>query len=380
MENADEFHFPNDAALAGWQLLARTPFADRVQAASQRCIRLLFIGFSDTVTEIVIQLLRVSAFEGLDPVRIDILYDEPQSPADRIIGRVPNLRHMLDDHDGGKTQPLAWAGRIHLHEGSPVDLTHACALSDKLAADGPVTAIIIAGEDSGANLKAALSIRPWTARHPLFAAPIYVQAPAPESLDEFYVRYDGIRPPPVSGLLSNIPGSTDATHVIEPFGMPEALYSAEFLVGRREKLARRLHDAYRRRRREALAQQGNTSRTDLPDWKDLAETYRQANRRAVDFIPAVRLAAGMPDWWDRNAGLPRRLVDDAKSLEKLARMAHKSWRADRELDGWRPAAERDSARRLHTDLIDYDELSEEKKDLDREQIRLFADLQPEQGS
>lgn len=378
MENGDDIHFPNDAALAAWQLLARTPFADQAMAVGHRRIRLLFAGFSQTVTEIIIQLLRASAFEGLDPVRIDIFCEDRRSTAERIVSRATNLRHMLDGHEADKHQPLAWAGRIHLHEERSVDLIHNPALSDALATDGPFTAIVIAGDDQTANVRTALSLRPWTARHPVFAAPIYIQADRSEGSSEFYIRYDGIRPKPAAGLLAMIRGSKDEAEVIEPFGTPEDLHSPGSLLAEREMLAKRVHEAYRRRRREALARQGSTERTDLPDWNNLDDTYRQANRRAVDLIPALRLAAGLPNWWDRNAGLPRGLVDDPRSLERLSRMTHKSWRADRELDGWLPAAVRDSDRRLHTDLVDYDDLSEEKKELDREQIRLLADFQPKQ--
>lgn len=374
LPNGDEFRFLNDASLSARQLLERTPFAEQAQASGQTRIRLLFTGFSQTVLEIVIQLLRISAFEGMEPIRIDILCEDTQMVAQRIVGRIPNLRHMLGDRDTDGQQPLAWAGRIHLHRQSPVELSYRSGLSETLAKDGAFTAIVVAGDDPAGDLKTALSIRPWTAQNPVFAAPIHVRAGAPSSLSAFYVRHDGLRPKPVSGLLARIGGSADPAAVIEPFGMLEDLYSPAFLFGEREELAERLHEAYRQRRREALARQGDTSRTDLPDWKDLPETYRQANRRAVDFIASARLATGVPDWWDRDAGLPSALVEDPQSLERLSRMAHKSWRADRELDGWRPAAERDSAKRLHTDLVEYDELTEEKKELDREQIRLLASL------
>ena len=369
-----EYPMPGDAVLAARPLIARTPFSDQALAAGQRRIRLLFTHFSDAALEIVIQFLRVSFVEGMEPARIDILCADRKAVVDRIVARAANLRHMLEEDAGPEPRPLRWAGRIHLHDGDFTALTHASPLAAALAAGGPVTAIVVAGDDPGENLRVAFAIRPWTALNEAFAAPIHVLANGPDTPSAGLTRRDGLRPAPASGLLAGLPGSANPAEVIEPFGMPEDIHSPDFLNGERERLARRLHAAYRKRRIEALARQGGTERSDLPAWQDLEETYRQANRRAVDFIPSARLGAGLADWWNSAAGLPEAMIRDPEMLEHLSRMAHHSWRADRELDGWTPAPIRDSARLLHTDLVDYDRLTEEKKELDREPIRLLAGL------
>jgi hypothetical protein len=363
-----------DAKLSARHLVARTPFADQALAAGQRRARLLFSHASPTALEVVIQFLRVFFYEGMEPVRIDMLCSDRLSAIERIVSRAPNLRHMLEDDPGTDPCPLRWAGRLILHEAPAMALGDPSPLAAELAAAGLFTAIIIANSDTRENIAIARAIRSGNAGNPAFAAPIYVQAG--EAIGDVapLVRYDGLRPKPPVGLLSTIPGSVEAGEVIEPFGMPDEIHSPDFLMGARERLAIKLHEAYRQRRNDAMLRQGETERTDLPTWGALDETYRQANRRAVDLIPSLRLAAGIDDWWNTAAGLPRELVADPAMLEKLSRMAHHSWRADRELDGWRPALVGDPARRLHTDLVDYDSLTEEKKELDREQIRLFAEF------
>ena len=267
-------------------------------------------------------------------------------------------------------RPLAWAGRIHMHAG---DLA---GLADRLEKDGPFAAIVVAGDNAAENAETALAIRPWTARRPAFAAPIYVEDGAPGLARRAYIRYDGIRPRPDQGFLSTLPGSSDAAAAIEPFGMLEELRAPDFLSGAREQRAALLHEAYRQKRLDALHEDIDSGRSELPDWNDLDETYRQANRRAVDFLPVLRIAAGIERWWEPSGEqLKSALARDPQLMETLARMVHESWRADRELEGWRQGDIRDASRRLHTDLVDYDALTDEKKELDREQIRLLAELE-----
>ena len=362
-----------DAMLSARHLVARTPFADQAIATGQRRVRLLLPHVSETVLEVVIQFLRVFFYEGMEPIRIDMLCGDRASAIDKIVSRAPNLRHMLGDDPATDPCPLHWTGRLLLHEAPAMAIGDPVLVAD-LAAAGPFTAIVIASGDMAENIAIARALRSQTAGSQAFVAPIYVKAGEPIGDVSSLVRYDRLRPKPSVGLLSTIPGSVEAGEVIEPFGMPGEIHSPDFLRGARERLAIKLHEAYRQRRYDALLRQGETERTDLPTWGALDETYRQANRRAVDFIPSLRLAAGLADWWNAVAGLPRELVADRVMLEKLSRMAHHSWRADRELDGWRPALVGDPARRLHTDLVDYDSLTEEKKELDREQIRLFAEF------
>jgi hypothetical protein len=363
----------NDAMLCARHLLSRTLFADQALATGQSRVRLLFPLFSETALEIVIQYLRIFFFEGMKPTHIDMICDDRQAATARIAARAPNLVHMLDENDEG--QSLRWAGRIFLHETRPATFAFPALRAVENATEGPFTAIVVAGDDIHVNISAALTIRQATAGIPAFAAPVYVRADTVAGAAAPWVRYDRLRPTPSAGPLATMPGSTEARDVIEPFGMLKETHPQDFLQGERERLARKLHAAYRQRRNEALAARGVTERADLPDWAALEETYKQANRRAVDFIASVRLAAGISDWWNSAAGLPKGLIADPVALERLARMAHHSWRADRELDGWRQGPVRDSARRLHTDLVDYDVLTEEKKELDREQIRLFAEFQ-----
>jgi hypothetical protein len=150
-----------------------------------------------------------------------------------------------------------------------------------------------------------------------------------------------------------------------------------------EPLARRLHDNYRSGARV-------TPEADLP-WEQLPETYRRANIRTADHMPAklwgikVRIEGDLAKWEpsDTDMALLRRALeapDDDPDLLRLVRIEHDRWMIDRQLDGWRPGSPRDNARRVHPLLIPYEELGKQpeelKKDIDqiRETLQFVMEL------
>jgi ryanodine receptor 2 len=53
-------------------------------------------------------------------------------------------------------------------------------------------------------------------------------------------------------------------------------------------------------------------------------------------------------------------------VEQLAKHVHASWAKKRIEDGWQWGQERDDKKKLHPDLVPYDELPEEEKQYDRQ--------------
>jgi hypothetical protein len=49
---------------------------------------------------------------------------------------------------------------------------------------------------------------------------------------------------------------------------------------------------------------------------------------------------------------------------RLAILEHERWMADRRLSGWRLREARDNARKIHTDLVPFEDLSEAVKGFD----------------
>lgn len=55
----------------------------------------------------------------------------------------------------------------------------------------------------------------------------------------------------------------------------------------------------------------------------------------------------------------------AQLIERLAENNHDIWAQQRMREGWTYGAQRDDARKLHPDLVPYDQLPESEKEYDR---------------
>lgn len=152
---------------------------------------------------------------------------------------------------------------------------------------------------------------------------------------------------------------------IFPFSyLREACRPQVLLDGEGDDLARTIHEHYR----DSIAAQGRDPGTEPAGapWSRLAGTYREANRRQADHIGA-KLAVT-----DCRA-VPEEQVESFAftplETERLAVIEHQRWAADRHLDGWAYAPERDNARKLHPQLVPYAGLSGPMRDLDRYAVR-----------
>ena len=101
-------------------------------------------------------------------------------------------------------------------------------------------------------------------------------------------------------------------------------------------------------------------------WEDLNEAQRDNNRSAGDHIEVKIRAAGLdpkqPDLKEVWARL------DLGMLDMLSRMEHQRWAASLWLANWE-AGPRDDARRIHNNLVPFDELDQDTKDYDTEQVK-----------
>ncbi len=106
-------------------------------------------------------------------------------------------------------------------------------------------------------------------------------------------------------------------------------------------------------------------------WDDLPENLREANRAAADHIAILFASQGL-SLGDGDA--IRRAMGDPALVDRLARIEHRRWMADRIEHGWRSGAARDNARLIHPSIKDFDALSSEEKELDRAAVRALADI------
>lgn len=164
----------------------------------------------------------------------------------------------------------------------------------------------------------------------------------------------------IAGMIERAQ-SRDAERVaFRPLTVAERASRAEFaLEGLHGQLARRIHETYR---------------TDNPGgphdvaWSDLTEEGRERNRRHAASIAAQLETAGYRlgpqiDW-----GEP--LVELApEEVELMSRSEHERWLAERSDEGWRHAPGRDDRALLHPDIVPWDELPDERREINRRLIR-----------
>lgn len=101
-------------------------------------------------------------------------------------------------------------------------------------------------------------------------------------------------------------------------------------------------------------------------WADLTEAQRDDNRCAGDHIEVKIRAVGLDP---KKANLKEAWVKlDGGALEMLSRMEHERWAAPLWLANW-DAGPRDDARRVHNNLVPFDDLDQGTKDYDTEQVK-----------
>lgn len=126
--------------------------------------------------------------------------------------------------------------------------------------------------------------------------------------------------------------------------------------------AKATHDRYLKAETDRAKQEGRPcpmgSTYSMRLWEHLRDDFRQANRSQVDHLQIKKRIL--------------EVVDSAETIELLAEAEHRRWMADRIFCGWRYAAVRDDAKRLHDCIRPYGDLSEAIKEKDRAEVRKAA--------
>lgn len=148
----------------------------------------------------------------------------------------------------------------------------------------------------------------------------------------------------------------------------------EQLAALREKLARAIHEHYRR------DQQGVKPPDDpaVQPWESLREDLKDSNRQQAAQIPAKLQALGYKFRpVDGREPVIHQFTPD--EVEKLAILEHDRWVEEKLAAGWRYGPQRDNSRKLTPSLVPYDQLPESEKDKDRDPMRRIPALLAEAG-
>jgi hypothetical protein len=146
---------------------------------------------------------------------------------------------------------------------------------------------------------------------------------------------------------------------VAPSSSPDTLRFARF--GMREELARALHGVY------VNATIGHSGRTAVAPFDQLTPSQQDGNRDQAEAISRQLTAVlwrttGLADW-DDLAELP------AEDVEVMAQLEHLRWANAYTAAGWRFGPLRDDNARLHPDLVPWQALSSESREINRAFVR-----------
>jgi hypothetical protein len=169
-------------------------------------------------------------------------------------------------------------------------------------------------------------------------------------------------------LLDNVKGRLSVFGVIEEARMPGRI--SEDLP---DQLARAIHRAYVDR---------SAARGDTPDanksmrpWEELPDDLRRSNLAQAEDIGVKLDAIGcviVPE----SAGAPAFAFTDAE-IELLAQMEHQRWMRERQAQGYVYGPDREGKR--HPDLVDWQDLTENAREKDRQAVREIPAILHEAG-
>jgi hypothetical protein len=177
----------------------------------------------------------------------------------------------------------------------------------------------------------------------------------------------------LSGLRQLDTGQYGIANIIAIGGLLRAESVERLLYYKGDELAIALHTHYLARTSTLPA----TSEEALREWDDLPENLRDSNRAVIDHAPILFGAIGCAMRRGRSSTEIYNPSD--AEIEILAQVEHRRWMADRIDRGWRFGEHRDNKRRLHPDLVAYDELSKVGKEKDRAAVRTLIAVLGQNG-
>lgn len=137
---------------------------------------------------------------------------------------------------------------------------------------------------------------------------------------------------------------------------------AGYLLGEAaEVVARAIHSDYLRRRSNQGAAADHPS---LAPWEYLPASLQESNRgQAMDI--ERKLAQVGCELVSDDPGKSQTFKFTNAEVELLAKLEHERWRTEREVAGWRYGTRKDTERKLSPDLISWELLPEEIREIDR---------------
>jgi voltage-gated potassium channel Kch len=179
-----------------------------------------------------------------------------------------------------------------------------------------------------------------------------------------------------SGALAGVLHHTlqhleEAEPALRIVSLPDVACTADLVTGGLvERLARGIHDAYRARQLEEGADRSDPA---VAQWDELPETLRDSNRHQAAHYAEKLRGIGCDLVNLDGPSLPA-FDFRADELEVLARLEHERWVTERRRDGWQLGPRRDPEARTSPYLVEWEALTDDVRDLDRDAVHEMPEL------
>ena len=150
------------------------------------------------------------------------------------------------------------------------------------------------------------------------------------------------------------------------------LVTMDVLFGeKREELARIIHNSFLEDLRISKEKRRKNDPAIQP-WDTLGEHYKESNRQQADNIPRYLHAIGH-GFFPVVGREPIRVELSKDEIEKMARMEHERWVAEKLATGWKYGRKKDVERKTNPCICDWDKLPKREQDKDRHTVKRFPD-------
>jgi len=301
------------------------------------------VGLTSLGTALVLQLARRRAAgeAGGGPLRVVVVEEQAGARVDQLARLHPGLARRC------QLVPVDLDGTVDLHRTVPS--ATGAAVGDP---DGRPSAVYVCVEPDLAALGLGLAFRRWLG--PEGPAVVVAVRSAEESVARFLHDRDD------DGV-----GGLSVVGLIEQTCVPPLLFDT---VG--ETVARALHDAYLRQVHSTDGFDPAKS-TNARPWDELSERIKEDNRAQARHLASKMASLGadirLSQRWDDP------LFDlDEQEVEALARMEHERWVEARLAEG--PRRSTAAALAEDPDLAPWDQLPEDRRDIDRAFVRALPSI------
>lgn len=185
---------------------------------------------------------------------------------------------------------------------------------------------------------------------------------------------------------SNLPMDTQLDIHLDVEDFRRKLIFEQIMGQMVETYARTAHENYQKRWLEMQSLQTEPTvpdtalREELADWDSLKECYKESYRSRIrymgEYLVSFDTRIGIRPMEPNSADAITELY--GPDLEELARVEHERWMNDKFMDGWQ-SGDPDPELKHSTQLVPYEELSEETRDFIRREIRQMPLLLREIG-